>query len=135
MGKLNEGTFAAPAEAFRDRLRADRPDDADLLDQARREETVVVSGNYDHIGTVMRATKVPFVSVEPAVLATSGVLQRAKTVWINCPGHLPDRPPRRSSPGSDRAACCAPPTGRSSGWNGPFPAGRATPVGAFRTAS
>jgi len=89
---LNERSTRAyelAARAYRERLRAEKAKDAELLEGTLHGEVVEVLGEYDHAGTVLRATGVPFVSVRPGELHRVD-WERAQVAWINCPGNLTD---------------------------------------------
>jgi hypothetical protein len=80
--------YAVTGKMFRDRLRSERPDEADELASVQPAEVVAVRGSYDHIHRVLQATGVPFLDLPPAALARAD-WKRMQVLLVNCPGQLP----------------------------------------------
>jgi hypothetical protein len=89
--------YGVTGRILRDRLREERPEDADELASVRPAEVVAVRGAYDHIHRVLEATGVPFVEVDPGELHRAD-WDRMQVLLVNCPGQLPDGALRRIAP-------------------------------------
>lgn len=77
--------YRVAGRAVRDRLRAERPDDARELDGVIAAEVAVVTGQYDHIERVLHATAVPFTHVAPNRAAALD-WDRLQVLLVSCPG-------------------------------------------------
>lgn len=86
--------YQISARAYRQRLDRRRPKDARLLESTRAAELVEVRGDYDHVGSVLRASGLPFVSVSPDRLHELD-WESAQVMWVNCPGRLDDEAIRK----------------------------------------
>jgi hypothetical protein len=89
--------YRVAGRAVRDRIRAERPDDARELDGVTPAEIAVITGQYDHIERVLTATAVPFTRVAPE---QPGVLDwdRLQVLLVSCPGMLPAATRNRIAP-------------------------------------
>lgn len=80
--------YRVAGRMVRERLRADRPEDARELDGVVSAEVAVIGGQYDHIERVLVATGVPFTAVTP--YETSALdWERLQVLLVSCPGMLP----------------------------------------------
>jgi hypothetical protein len=89
--------YRVAGRAVRDRIRAERPDDARELDGVTSAEIAVVTGQYDHIERVLTATAVPFTRVAPHEAAALD-WQRLQVLLVSCPGMLPPQAGERIAP-------------------------------------
>lgn len=80
--------YRVAGRVVRERIRADRPDDARELDGVSAAEVAVISGQYDHIDRVLVATGVPFTHVAPHEAAGLD-WERLQVLLVSCPGMLP----------------------------------------------
>jgi hypothetical protein len=85
---MMDQAYRVAGRAVRDRLRAERPDDARELEGVIAAEIAVVTGQYDHIERVLTATAVPFTRVEPHDAAALD-WRRLQVLLVSCPGQLP----------------------------------------------
>lgn len=79
--------YEVTAEAFRERLKRERPDDERELRSVESGEVVEVTGIYDRIATVLSATGMPFVSAQTGHLEALD-WDHVKLLLINCPGQI-----------------------------------------------
>ncbi|MBI2898858.1 MAG: hypothetical protein HYY17_01600 [Planctomycetes bacterium] len=79
--------YEAGSKAFREKLAREAPADEALLRQMRESDTIVVRGTYDFAEDVLSAMQVPFVLVEPGLLAQT-TLRPEQAVLVNCPGQI-----------------------------------------------
>jgi hypothetical protein len=89
--------YRVAGRAVRERIRAERPDDARELDGVAAAEIAVVTGEYDHIERVLTATAVPFTRVAPPMAAALD-WQRLQVLLVSCPGILPPAARERIAP-------------------------------------
>ncbi len=80
--------YRVAGKLFRDRLRQERPADAEELSGIEPAEIVVVRGEFDHMHLVLDATGVPFLHLAPTHLPRAD-WKRMQVLLINCPGQLP----------------------------------------------
>lgn len=80
--------YTVAGKVLRDRMRAERPDDARELDSVTAAEVAVVGGQYDRIERVMAATGVPYTGVAPEG-AQHLDWEKLQVLLVNCPGVLP----------------------------------------------
>lgn len=80
--------YRTAGRVLRNRLGATRPEDEAELRRIEPAEVVVVDGEYDRIGLVLEATRVPFLRLSPAQLPGAD-WERMQVLMINCPGKLP----------------------------------------------
>jgi len=89
--------YRVSGKLLRDRLAAERPEDADELSRVEPAEVVVVRGRFDHMHRVLDTTGVPFLHLAPQQLAGAD-WDRMQVLLINCPGQLPDEALSRIAP-------------------------------------
>jgi len=87
-GERQDRAYDVAAKAYREILRERKPEDSRLLEQSEASQVLEVKGTYDHIGSVLRATGVPFISASPGGLDEVD-WNRVEVAWVNCPGCLP----------------------------------------------
>ena len=84
-GERTNRSYDVAAKAYRELLRERAPDQAAELARVQSGEVAEVTGSFDHVGRVLRATGVPFTSVAPQAVEQID-WERLQVLWINCPG-------------------------------------------------
>ena len=82
-----EKAYEIAQEMLKDRLRQEDPEAAEQLESVGEHDVIVVSGQYDHIGSVFELSKTPHTRVLPHELDAVS-LRPDQVVFVNCPGHV-----------------------------------------------
>lgn len=79
--------YRAAAHMTREQLRRDAPERARALDAVEQSDVVVVTGQYDHVESVLSALEVPHMVVSVAELDRLR-LRPEQLLIVNCPGQI-----------------------------------------------
>lgn len=90
MDQTRMRSYRAGARIARERMAADAPLDANLLNEVEASDIVVVRGQYDHVEVVLDALALPCQAVDPDQLWRL-TLRPEQLLVVNCPGQVDRR--------------------------------------------
>jgi hypothetical protein len=82
-----ERAYKAAATITREQMRRDAPERARVLDDVEQSDVVVVTGQYDHVQSVLEALDVKHTVIEPRDLDRL-TLRPEQLLVVNCPGQV-----------------------------------------------
>ena len=82
--------YKASSWYVKKKLKERAPELSKALEEVREADVIVVDGTYDHAHLVLELGGIPFVRVNPEDVENLE-LRSDQTVFVNCPGHVPDR--------------------------------------------
>ena len=78
-----EEAYKLANEIVREKLQREDRSNIRILDDLKKNDIIVVTGTYDHIGQVLTSLKIPFAEIDPDQLLQAD-LKPHQTIFVNC---------------------------------------------------
>ncbi len=82
-----EKAYRASWSLMREKMKKERKEDLELVEEVKKSDIIVVSGQYDYIENVFKSLGIPHTVIRPEQVGVTP-LSSKQLLLINCPGNL-----------------------------------------------